>query len=54
MGSVLTPKVVAILVAVVKREESFDLRADGPRSDAKNVHHSCSGYGARGELRSNG
>ncbi|EXC22330.1 hypothetical protein L484_003111 [Morus notabilis] len=47
-------KSITILIAVVERVERIDLRDDGPRSDTKSVHHSRSGYGARGELRCDG
>ncbi|EXC22322.1 hypothetical protein L484_003103 [Morus notabilis] len=47
-------KSIAVLIVVVVREERIDLSDDRPRSDTKSVHHSRSGYGARGELRCDG
>ncbi|EXB93519.1 hypothetical protein L484_001615 [Morus notabilis] len=54
MGTISTPKLVTVPVAVLEREESFDLTADGHHFDTKTCHRSRGGSRARRELRSNG
>ncbi|EXB93521.1 hypothetical protein L484_001617 [Morus notabilis] len=52
MGTISTPKLVAVPVAVLEREESFDLPADGHHFDTKTCRRSRGGSRARRELRS--
>ncbi|EXB93522.1 hypothetical protein L484_001618 [Morus notabilis] len=40
MGTISTPKLVAVPVAVLEREESFDLPADGHHFDTKTCRRS--------------
>ncbi|EXC22321.1 hypothetical protein L484_003102 [Morus notabilis] len=54
MGPVPAPKVVADVVGVVEREESFDVTAAGSNSDTESCRRSRRGRRARGELRSKG
>ncbi|EXC22324.1 hypothetical protein L484_003105 [Morus notabilis] len=51
MGTLQKAKDVAVLVAVVEREESFELTADGTCSDIKSLRRSSSGCRARGDLQ---
>ncbi|EXB93518.1 hypothetical protein L484_001614 [Morus notabilis] len=53
LGPVTTPKVVAILVPVVDREESINQTADGPRYNTKSCRRPRGGCRVRRELLSN-
>ncbi|EXB40555.1 hypothetical protein L484_001183 [Morus notabilis] len=50
MGPVTTPQVVAVPVAVLEREESFDLPTDGHHFDTKTCRRSRGGCRERREI----
>ncbi|EXB93523.1 hypothetical protein L484_001619 [Morus notabilis] len=50
MGTISTPKLVAVPVAVLEREESFDLPADGHHFDTKTCRRSRGGCRERREI----